>query len=144
VSRKLNHYLSEAAARSKAQKVLKSLYKPSKWKVRVWENLGWHWSLVSPPVALHYSPADGKFFVLMSDSKDHAGGGLPLWTDHRDYSDPNRAIQSTVRKAEVEVNRLREVLSQAVKVAFKLTRRSGQSEKITFKLAGCNNWRDVR
>ena len=68
------------------------------WKLRVWENLGWHYSVSAGPVCVHES-ADGGFFALVSDDPEKAGPGASFWTRPGGYTDPNRAVRAAVRRA---------------------------------------------
>lgn len=86
------------------------------WKVSVWENIGWHYSVVSGPVSL--SPVcGGRFMCLISDSPDRAGSGLASWTEHgageKYMRDPNKAVRRALRYMRDVIERYDECLQAA-------------------------------
>lgn len=71
------------------------------WKLRVWENLGWHYSVYNHGMNVHQDgPASREYSVLLAD--DGVGsGGLGVWTDTecRFHSSPNAAVRAQMRLA---------------------------------------------
>jgi hypothetical protein len=51
------------------------------WKPRVWENLGWHWSVISPcgRWKIHPPKREGDTYVAFLGDKDSPGG---KWAEH--------------------------------------------------------------
>lgn len=49
------------------------------WKPRVWENLGWHYSAVSPCGQVKVHPSSGHGFMTFFGSPDSSGG---QWVGH--------------------------------------------------------------
>jgi hypothetical protein len=78
------------------------------WKVEVWENLGWHYS-VSNGWATVY-PADvGTFYCLLSNEKG-SSGGLAMWSDDTFTSDPNECVRNQYRTAQNKIKQLTEAV----------------------------------
>jgi hypothetical protein len=73
------------------------------WKVRVWENMGWHWCLTNKlcGLSLHNSTdIQGLTFWCMmadGDSKNcyHGSCGFQSTTDH--FKNPNLAVRQAIR-----------------------------------------------
>lgn len=93
------------------------------WRVRVWENLGWHWSLVSPCLhwQIHPSRCDAHdrrkitgFSAYLNEprvqatdeprpgAKTHASGGR--WVE--DGATPREAMARTIVAAREEIDGL--------------------------------------
>lgn len=69
-----------SAATNRAKSVRARMLSPDSWTVRVWENMGWHWSLICGNVSLH-EDLDGKFWAMVSYDEDDAGVGVSAWTN---------------------------------------------------------------
>lgn len=92
-------------ANRQAAQCLKLLGGPkSGWKIRVWENLGWHWSVGRPGLRV-----EGKKYTFdevmeyTCDFVDSDGLSTPLWarTGHRRFRDPRIAVRDTINKMRV-------------------------------------------
>lgn len=66
-----------------------------KWKLRVWENLGWHYDLRHGPISLSES-SGGGYFCMVSESieSDGTGGRWPEFPHHGDT--PEDAVATTI------------------------------------------------
>lgn len=87
---------------------IKTLLKsPEGWRVRTWENLGWHVDLIKGNMSLYNTKGqwDGndRFRVLFSSDK--TGGGAAFWTSDFSSSDPNKAIRMQLHDARQFVQR---------------------------------------
>lgn len=88
---------TRAAAESAARRLLKKM-KTDGWKIRVWENCGWHYALHNGPVNLNES-SPGSYFCLVGTRNDDAGG-LAMWTDTEQYyEDPNECVAKALKCA---------------------------------------------
>ncbi len=69
----------EATVKAKA---LKKLMKTKGWKIRVWENIGWHYSLKNGPVNLsEYNCGKETSYSCLIAHTPGFCGGLALWTE---------------------------------------------------------------
>ena len=74
------------------------------WRPVVWENLGWHFQVVSGPVQVYgdRQGSGGRLRYSCMISSDVGGtGGSVLWTNQnaRSYSDPNEAVKAELLAA---------------------------------------------
>lgn len=97
---------------------LKLLKNPFGWKVRVWENLGWHVALQKGGMNLHIHNYDSPrvtYSVLFSS--DGGTGGESFWTmkDSDSHgSDPNVVINRQLRIAEKFIRQCSKAVEQVV------------------------------
>lgn len=63
-----------------AKAALNSLPNKAGWKVRIWENLGWCWSLYNGPISVYPSTLKGCFYCMIAPSVDERGCGAGEWT----------------------------------------------------------------
>lgn len=71
---------SKVAATLHAKKALAGM--PPGWKIRVWENLGWNFSLENHPASIHESYPDGYYCLIAGDK--YQGSGRGCWTTRRE------------------------------------------------------------
>lgn len=96
-------YKTEAEAKSAGEKLLARM-KGDGWRLRVWENLGWHISVINWPIAVNEIVLKKKilYYVSMTDDPESKFiVGLPtyLCADHRNFSDPNEAVEAQLKFA---------------------------------------------
>ncbi len=86
------------------------------WKLRVHENLGWHYCVFNGALSIHQSN-DGRYGALLSniDEGRYCGGGLAVWNDGKYYIDPNRAVLNQLAKAKAHVEQLLDVVDAVSK-----------------------------
>lgn len=106
---------SEAVAKGRA---LLARMKGKGWKLRVHENLGWHYCVYSGPVGVSPSRTSQgvRFFSLVAGEPEGSKGssGLAVWSPNgTDYKDPNRAAQEAVKIVREVVGRYNQVLANA-------------------------------
>lgn len=89
------------------------------WRLRVHENLGWHYRVTSGPLYVGEN-GDGTCWAMVSDDPKTAGSGLGMWTtkDIR-TKDPNKAARAALKAAKVVVDRLNEVVKAGEKACEK-------------------------
>ncbi len=90
------------AARRLAQATLKKLDNPRGWKIRVWENGGWHVSLSKGTMTLYvrkYMMGEVEYSTLMNFDKKHPGTGAPELTLRQSFKCPNKAIEAQLKVA---------------------------------------------
>ena len=80
--------------------VLGMLKKKKGWKIRVWENLGWHVQLQKGGMNLHiHDYGNGLEFHTLLSRERGGSGGNPDWTKNFHSKDPNIAIAHQLRLA---------------------------------------------
>jgi len=95
--------MTKAQATKEAKKCLKLIDKEARkhWEVKVWENLGWHWSLDALDGLFCLCPSfkgTAPYDCLLSNS-DHTHAGSCAWMMEKAFADPNKAIANQVRLA---------------------------------------------
>lgn len=90
---------TEETMRSEAEAMQRRL--GPEWEVRVWENLGWYWSLRAGGITLYKSIVNSggkpKYHALFGDGN---GGGFMDWsTGGKGSEDPLEVITEAVRIA---------------------------------------------
>jgi hypothetical protein len=83
------------------------------WKLRVWNNAGWHYAVRKGPMEVFPSTIAGHFRCLLSDT-DKAGHGYPAWTTDYAHEDPNEVVQHEVENARRVFDGIMDHLSVAV------------------------------
>jgi len=69
--------------KDEAFKVAKRLQQKlgGKWKVNVWENLGWHYSVTLGSISVHRGDVRKKnYFAFVSPEENDPSGGAMFWT----------------------------------------------------------------
>jgi hypothetical protein len=95
---------TEQEARREGRKLLKRM-KGKGWKLRVWENLGWHFCVWNGPAAV-YPSINGKFHCLLADHDcKGTGAGHGEWTTTESFADPNKAVACELASAESVVQK---------------------------------------
>ena len=86
-------------AKAFGTKILKVL-KGTGWKMRIWENIGWHvtWHLGRVRLLANNGRNGPRFWCLVSDDDEGIGGSM-LWTIHTEYKDPNTAVKKHLKHA---------------------------------------------
>jgi len=97
---------------------LKSKMTGKGWKIRVWQNLGWHYSIYSGNVAIHPACAfkTKKYFACVSNlTDDPPVSALALWHEVKLFENPNDAAEHAVKKAREAVAELNRAVEFAEK-----------------------------
>ncbi len=106
-------------ARKAAEALQKKMHNSHDWKVRVWENLGWHYEIRNGPLSLLNSPRSVpvRYLCMMSEDKDTDGSGAHVWSSH-DYwdEDPNAAVRLQVEYARGIIDVLTQTLEAAERI----------------------------
>lgn len=92
--------MTQSEATTEANRVLARMHKPNVWRIAVWNNFGWHWHLKHDPsdgLLTLCNGKDGTFFAMLS--LEHPGCGDCAWSNHRTFTDPNRAVAHTLKMA---------------------------------------------
>ena len=76
----------------------------SGWKPKVWENLGWHYKVVSPCnrmtiCGIHYGAADECYYVTLGRPNET---GI-RWTENEPHNDPKALVKKIVAKVKQEI-----------------------------------------
>ena len=85
-------------AEREGKKLLKRM-KGKGWKLRVHENIGWHYNVWNGPAAV-YPSVDGMFHCLLADRDcEGTGCGNNNWTTNFHSKDPNEVVEHEVASA---------------------------------------------
>ena len=113
------HEPTKAEIMAAGQRVLKMMKSPG-WKLRVHNNIGWHYSVYHPKSGIQlccgYQQLNPKnFSTLMSESQgaDYGGTGSTLWSHDKYFKDPNKAVEYQLKLARDFVNNLKNVVENA-------------------------------
>jgi len=82
------------------------------WKLRVWENFGWHYSVYNGAINVHVATlgaapdgSEDTFSCLMGMDRDkERSGGHPEWTTHFSSVYPIEVILDQIREARKVLN----------------------------------------
>ncbi len=96
-------------AEAAGAKLLKKL-KGKGWKIRVWENLGWHCAAHNGALTVHYDSRDGTHSCLLSDRVNDHGAGQGYWTENYYPKDPNKAVARQMKLAREFITKLDRVV----------------------------------
>lgn len=111
--------MTNLEAHKRGAALLKKL-KGKGWRVRVWENIGWHYAAHLGPseqgcLSLHpHSDGSAKYAVLLGA----AGAGNYQWYVRKRYRDPNTAVRAQMRAVKAYLDRWQghvEALAEALK-----------------------------
>ncbi len=91
------------------------------WEPRIWENMGWHWSIKNRTIDLHpnYNYFGGHEIKTYTAFLNAEGQGGGIWTYRGDT--PIEAIEGVLDKAQEEVINKVEIWSIGTRV-FKATK----------------------
>ena len=80
------------------------------WQIKVWENLGWHYSCFRNNITV-YPGYNGKkvYHTLISDNEGGDRSGSILWSSHNHNKDPRESVKIAV----AAVNKVMEELFAA-------------------------------
>lgn len=98
---------SRRMAEDLAEKLLNQM-KGSGWKLKIWENLGWHYCVCNGPLQVHPSSIDDSYFTLLDG--DGSGGGSPCYSVDTNFNDPNEAVRVQLETARLFVNSQDEIV----------------------------------
>ena len=107
-------YVKTQLEATHAGAALKKLMKRGRWKVHVWNNLGWYYEIQAGN--LRVLPASNlrmggqRYYCLISRA-------LALMTDDREYLDPNMAVTRAVSKVRKVVAEYQQVVDEATQAA---------------------------
>ena len=107
---------TKAEARQKATAFLAKM-KTKGWKIRVHENMGWHYSLLNGGLSIHADKHKGKYTYHCMLGTD-PGSGDAIWTARGEgyYPDPNKAVKFAVEYARKVIDGYAAVLEAAEEV----------------------------
>lgn len=111
---------------SKSKKLHKTM--GPEWSIRIWENLGWHYSLQRGPILLY--ERDGKYSVLIDEEITNPTGGAAIWTENSNsYSDPKKAVLKAIERVNKVVSHLNNVLDSIKAIKTTLISKSNEKGK---------------
>jgi len=93
-------------AHRKGKKLAKRMGKS--WTVRVWENLGWHYSAISPDgcTKIRENCYNGRYSYMAFIGVDKWAGGV--WAEHG--KTPQEALRNTLAVARAEIAEKQQIL----------------------------------
>jgi len=105
--------MTKQEATIRVQKLQARMDTPDAWNIRVWENMGYHYSLehcgghitLSESFRMNSLQPSG-FYALIHAEKDMFCSGDMFWVDRNDYLDPNEAVAGAVKIALAHVANL--------------------------------------
>lgn len=108
---------TQREAREAAEALRKLMHNPDDWKMHVWDNLGWHYTIQSGPIdlsATHRRDGTIQYSCLLSEERESDSSGAGVWSFH-DFQneDPNEAVRLQVEYAREVIDRLTETLELA-------------------------------
>jgi len=91
-------------AKTEARKAIKIL--GAGWKARVFENMGWHWTVTRGPISVY-----NGYWVMISEDPQRADHGSCLWTYNTTtyHKDPRVAVRRAAKIMYSVMNRLAKV-----------------------------------
>lgn len=111
---------AEYQAAVKGAEKLKKMMKGTGWEVRIHENLGWFYKVVSGPVMVmpSHPSKPGKFWCMIGSEPENPVGGNAAWTGNQPYcTDPNRAVRLALKPVREVIGRYNATLMAAEKAA---------------------------
>lgn len=80
----------------KKARILKAKMKGSGWKIRVWRNFGWNYSVRNKYASVY--EYGSKYHCMLSPVPDGTGGTPTEWYTEKQHKDPNKAVAAAVQK----------------------------------------------
>jgi hypothetical protein len=110
--------------RSKTIALGRNLLKKMKgkgWRLRVWENIGWHYCVINGPVQVYPLSSSHTEYHCLVSSNSVSRGGCGIWTSPKNISfdDPNTAVRTEVENAKRVVTQLVNAVKEAEKAVVK-------------------------
>jgi hypothetical protein len=102
------NFKTEIEARTFGDALLPKMPSPDRWTLRVWENLGWHCSVICGPIQVWPTEMD-RYHCLISDDVRHAGGGAGVWSQRNGSA---KTPKGAMRKAFAAVRAYQAQVSQ--------------------------------
>lgn len=100
-------FKTEELAKKRADQVKAMLPRKGQgWTIRVWENLGWHWSLYNGPMSLYESNVLRQFWCGISremhypEKGDYPIGMAPEYSCDDIFKTPLAAIKAQIKQFE--------------------------------------------
>lgn len=113
---------TEQEARLEGEKLLNMMHGEG-WTLRVWENMGWCYSVENDGVSVHspYYKNGNKYYSVLLSARGNNGCGDMFWTpnsnpryndpDYKEFTDPNEAVRHQLQIARRFVNNVENVVS---------------------------------
>lgn len=102
---------SRVEAKAQAQYWVKTL--PEGFRIKVWENLGWHWCLDNIVISIKAHWGIGNllsFWAMVTDNPEHLGSGSFDYQDpkHKHHDTALKCLSSTAKRAKEQARELQE------------------------------------
>lgn len=105
---------TEMEATSKAVALVNRMHGKG-WRIRVWENIGWHYAVVTDYLSVReYTDKKGTYYSIFMDRYKNTGTGRGDWVIDND-TDPNRLVRRQLQRAADNVADLAEVVTQSIR-----------------------------
>ena len=78
---------------------LLSLMKGDGWKLRIWENLGYHYAVYNGTLTVHTHHGGNPPYFCLLNLDEINGGGEVFWTGDvgESFADPNEAVRQQLK-----------------------------------------------
>lgn len=89
------------------------------WKPLVWENLGWHYKVVSGPIQVYPSHDRKSYSAMIGGSPKDNAGDASYWhpPKNKTFTDPNDAVEYALRYAVEFTDGIEQTLKAAERAA---------------------------
>lgn len=92
------------------------------WKLRVWENMGWHFAVGNGSIDLSegYTRPGKKptYHILMGTVEGGVGGTYPFVMEGRAFTDPNKAVRVQMKYARQQIDALTALVTKMERNIF--------------------------
>lgn len=100
--------------------ILQDLMNTTGWRIRVWENLGWHYQISKGTISIYeaYKHIDDptSYHAMIAGEPGQNGHGLAAWSgDFFASSDPNEVVWRAIGEAVTYVNEITQAMEEAQK-----------------------------
>lgn len=112
--------MTKREAERAGNKLLKMM-KGKGWKLRVWENIGWHYEAYNPPLSVYSSHVtrngNQHYHCLMSCDLKEAHFGAGIWSTRGQTSkNPNVVVRKQIKKAREVVDQYMAAVEHAEEI----------------------------
>lgn len=80
------------------------------WKLRVWENLGWHFSVSLLNLTI-FDDCGNDYSAFLTTDESHRGSGEMFWSPGKSFADPNKAVKYQLKIAQDFTNVCQKTIS---------------------------------
>jgi hypothetical protein len=82
------------------------------FRLKIWENMGWHYKIVRKHCSIHQDDRTGKYDAYMSQD---GIGAYAAWCCHKSYATPRKAYEAALNKAYLDIHEQQMIISELEK-----------------------------